>query len=752
MSPSVLPKMPGLEAMPPISRALVAMLVGQGHLLGVDNEDLTFGGEVSADEVRRLIDLWRSGRVAPEIVAEPVMATVSLIWAAVRWESFGKTALHAFLLRSHLLRRLEEALGDGLLDDRDYHTGIESNPPSLLRDSAWPEALRAVATGEPADLRIASPLELRLILDDPFRDWQVDRLLEVRRVTYASLTADGAWPAKSGGTVPPWLRDVVAGDGARFWHNSTGFVPTFHLVLESPRDEADFLRWTYRPAFSMEFLSDNRVVVYIVLDPEGDAATLPFYFSYEDWQSSEQLDLFAAIGLLRIEVYRIEADGVIKHLYNFGTTTDWVLPILQHRGRWGGKPNHPLSESLTPEELMKAIDQRQRAAFETTVPGLDPRSANDGVREAWERRLKVLDRAADTYSVGGIVDIEVLEETVIELRNAESRSREPHDDDFGAEIAPGEAVVHYGFREDLGWFSVAAVHRSEDGAYSGQFYDTTEAWREDSFASGIDDLVRPLVPLQAEGVKHLTVSAGAGAYALPLHDAALRLGFETVSYSHSLRRRPASGRGDGVLVMGYSGAGRDHIPAVDAELSYVSSLYNAAVNVEPEAWRGNWPGVVHVAGHGVTGMREYEAGIYLQGSFMSASGVLRSVDASDTGLAFLSACDSGAGEFAIGAIGKSVPLDVALLERGCSTVVSTSAPVNDVVASVFAVAFHASYAAGASAWDAYSAARAIFEAGRKDVTRELKDVFERYLPNWQTELSAEAEATWRFFRFSGLRG
>ncbi|HEY0238686.1 MAG TPA: CHAT domain-containing protein [Friedmanniella sp.] len=752
-------RFPVLASLEPITQCTLILGVGAGHLLGVDVADLTFDGVLTTEEVIRLVNAgWRRGDVNPDLAAWLLPSILSMLWAARRYEGWDESATGLWFADSHLERRISEAWGEGWASVRDFESRITmlcaDAPADLSMDELYLWLYRAAL--DTSWFMSLTPLEARLLGEDPGRDAACERLERARTDHYLWLLVPGAWPERPGDATPDWLRDTVATEGARFWRASAGYVATLTVIVETDRDERSLRRWCYEPTIGLSFPTDSSVEMFIVLDVDTDPAYLPFYFAYDDYRTAQQLDVILEVGLVRVEFYRLNEDGTLNHLWNFGVRTTGLDDLRAHRAKWGGEMRDHFNLIPSPTELLAMIDQRQRALFESTVPLVDVRATEPSVVDAWEHRLEVLEDAARSYAFGGLIDEKLLSESVDELRLAEASVRRTVRYPEPESVRVGEALLHISIKEDSGWFSAAVVYRGRCGDLEGHLLDLDAPVFEKAFSPAelIDALVELFAPLHVlveRGVTDLLISAGLGTYGLPIHEAALRLGFQTATYSHSLRLLhplPASIGDDVCAVLGYAGSGSDHIGAAEAELNIVRTITGGeAIN----DWRARWPRVLHVAGHGVAGVREHEAGIRLEHDFLSAPGVLRSVDARGTRLAFLSACDSGAGVFRPGQVARSVPLDVALLEKGCHSVVSTSAPVNDHVALIFAATFHHHFAAGLTAWESYREARSVFASERPDVPGEVANLLDDSFPEWRVPLSARAMMTWQFFRFSGDR-
>ncbi|MFD5600249.1 CHAT domain-containing protein [Leucobacter sp. NPDC058333] len=468
------------------------------------------------------------------------------------------------------------------------------------------------------------------------------------------------------------------------------------------------------------------------------------------------MDVLLEVGLVRVEFYRLREDGELRHLWNFGLPMGQLEPLREHRAQWSGVIRGRFDLLPSPIELLKMIDQRQRALFESTIPLAEASVSEAPVSGAWSRRLQVLEDAAQTHAGGGLIDERLLSESEEELRLAEATTPRMtwHPDPVW--VKEREALLHISVMEDTGWFSAAVVYRTGAGDLRGNMLDLAAAHFEiarsyTTLGESLIELLAPLRLLLDEGVSDLLISAGLGAYDLPIHEAALRMGFRSATYSHSLRplqSLPADVKENACAVLGYAGAGAEYLGAAAAELDIVRALTGGHSLSD---WRGQWPRVLHVAGHGIAGAREYETGIRLANDVLSAPGILRSVDATKTQLAFLSACESGLGVFRPGRVARSVPLDVAALEKGCRTVISTSAPVNDHIALIFATTFHHHFSAGETAWESYLETRSVFAGDGLTVPDEVASRLDTAFPGWRTPLSAQSMDTWHLFRFSGDR-
>jgi hypothetical protein len=743
--------------LPPLSRLTLVLLVGVGHLLGVDDRDLAADSVLTEDEVEKLIiHAWRHGRVQPDLVAWLVPALTSARWAANRYESLDATPLGVWIASSTFSSRFTQ-LSSAWASPPDYNERLtcaaESAPDYRSLDELY---LWIVTTCFEDDVYSwFTPLEFRLLGPDPERDKARERLIDARSGLQVTLAMPKSWPSHQHATTPPWFRDKVTTEGARFWRSSCGYIATLSVVVETDRDERSIHRWSYAPGMAVNFPDDASVELFIVLDPEDDPGYAPFYFRHGDYFSSQTLETMLTVGLVRIEFYRLQEDGQLRHLWNFG------VPFLsdkirEHRDRWAGRRNLDLVAS--PSELLQMIDQRQRALFESTLPSLDDRSAAPSVIAARQWQLQILDDAARSHASGRIVDERLLNESASALRLAEATvKRDISVPDEGC-VRPGEALFQISITEDAGWFSSAIVYRDLSGELRGTPLPLDSVNLNTLAANtpprdALLTLLDPLREVMAEGIQDLVISAGLGTYALPIHDAALRLGFRTAVYCHSIRRMheslglPAVGK---TLVLGHPGDQDQYLAAADAELNVVAALTQGSRAAT--GWRGAWPAIVHVAGHGIAGRREHEAGILLANDdFLSAPAILRDVVAEGTQVAFLSACSSGTGRFDIGRAAHAVPLDVALLEKGCHAVISTSAPVNDHVALVFASVFHQTLSEGGNAWESYTAARAAFSAGELRVRRDLREILDAKYPAWRTTLPHDAFEQWTLFRYSGDR-
>ncbi|MFT4296763.1 MAG: CHAT domain-containing protein [Micropruina sp.] len=749
-------RLPELSERGPITRCTVVLGVGVGHLLGVDTADLVFADQLDTRQVVQLINhAWRGGELSPDLAAWLLPSLQSMLWAARRYEEWDGSPLGAWFAGSHLQQRIAETWGEGWAPTRDFEVGISTlcaeAPDGLSMDELYAWLCRESAS---SFLWSLTPLEARLLGADPERDAARMRLECARADRYVWLSVPGAWPEHPGDVPPAWLRDTVATEGARFWRASAGYVLTLTAIVETDRDERSLRRWCYAPSFGIRFPSDSSVDLFIVLDPEEDPAYLPFHFSYDDHRTAQQLDVLIEVGIVRIEFYRLIEEGDLLHLWNFGVPTTDLTILRDHRDQWVGEAPARIDPAPAAADLIAMIDQRQRALFDSTLPSIDTRSAAPAVAAAWERRLQVLEDAARRHAFGSPLDQELLSESATELRLAEAGVHRVPLHSNPEVLASGEALLHFSVEEQSRWFSAVVVYRGGNGTLDGQVLDLEIVYPAPDRATVTGALVQLLTPLRVlldRGITDLLISAGLGAYDLPLHDAALALGFRTASYSHSLRLHRRSSLSTGDLtggVIGYAGSGGSHLAAAAAELEIVRAITDAVVMAD---WRGSWPRLVHVAGHGVTGSREYESGILLDDDLLSAPGILRSVDASATELTFLSACDSGAGVFRPGQVGRSVPLDVALMEKGCRAVISTSAPVNDQVALIFATAFHHWFASGLSAWDSYRHARAVFSDQRIRVPSDIAVRLDKGFPAWRGSVHPSDRDGWRLFRFSGDR-
>ncbi|GAA1140829.1 CHAT domain-containing protein [Microbacterium aurantiacum] len=749
---------PSLAALPPMSRLTVILMVGMGHLLGMDDHDLAPDGVLSDSDVGELIiKAWRGAGIPADFASWLGPSLISMRWAANRYEHLDHSPLGRWLESSHFNDRFS-ALSTLWHSSPDYSSELESAALGAPAHLSLEELSLWLHHSWPDDIVLLwfTPLEARFLGPDPERDRARKILQSAGSEMYVPLLMPGAWPTRPHGSTPAWFRDVVTIEGARTWHSSSGYVPTLFVVVETDRDERSLTAWSYAPALATRFLSSSRVELFILLDPDDDPAYLPFYFDYTEHRARQHLDVMLTIGHARIEFYRLQSDGYLQHLWNFGVPLFALDEVREHRERWLEPGPGPFADAATAGEMLQMIDLRQRAVFDSTLPSLDPRGSAAKVSAAWERQLCVLDDAAQSYAMGRPIDERVLAEAAGELRLAEATERriiEPADEQ---RIHPGQALLQISVKEDTQWFSAAVVYRTPDRTLHGVPLTLEPPDDEPNLGGPGSDpltaLLKPLREIADKGISDLVISAGHGAYSLPLHDAVLRLGFRSATYCHTVRlmHRPRASSDNRTLVLGYPGTATDYIAAADAELDIIAALTQA--RRVASGWRNAWPRTVHIAGHGVAGDREHESGILLADSdFLSAAGILRTVDASDTDIAFLSACSSGTGRINVGRAARAIPLDVALLEKGCRTVISTSAPVSDHVALIFATTFHHALANGVSAWDSYVEARSAFAAATPRVARDVQDLLDAAYPPWRLPLPHAQAQDWVLFRYSGDR-
>ncbi len=234
-------------------------------------------------------------------------------------------------------------------------------------------------------------------------------------------------------------------------------------------------------------------------------------------------------------------------------------------------------------------------------------------------------------------------------------------------------------------------------------------------------------------------------------------GFDEVSYAHRSTvvssESPDIHDGQEILMAGWPGTvgAANYLNSLEIELTALERMYGQARQSSVDL--SALPEIVHFAGHGDAGLSitsHWMQATETIGELLTPAGVLLNADASRTELVYLSACSTGAGVFGLRSVMEAVPLDVAFLERGATCVVSTSAPVNDVIASMFAITFHAALRAGAAIWEAYIDARSATSTGNSSPESQL--ALDTEWSSWRVQhsrASARHPDDWMRFRLSG---
>jgi hypothetical protein len=769
-------------ALSPTEKALLVTHVGLSHIYGIAESDIAVQGFLSEQEVVGLLSRhWRDGHFDVRLAS-----SLEELWACLYRLGVDTRAvrpeLAGALFKSQLGRRMQAETAHRLkpnVVDTDVLTYLAANPvtPSNLESfgsfalafqgSHLPIVHALLAEQGLEAARLVTSLELAACVPDNMRTaWNEEALRTASRQHLMYQSIVGGWPGPGRDDIPDWVRDAVAVAGARMFYASVGFVPGWLIVAESEDELNAIRRWTYNTHSSF-FAGENDSGALVVgfdmtLPSDGESVQASWLYSLDDALSLSRLKTMVAIGLIRIDIYRISADAQLEYVHSFGCAlpTELTDTLREHL------VEHELPQEevrrfspMTTQERLLTMAQIEQHAFESLHHSLcaDPLSK---LGTTFRHYLEVVDATTAATFKGYPADLQAHQAAREALRLAIGTSgrRTIEPIDLGrlgrdrayaqfrfAQDAPTQLVADVAYLDQHGEIAV------ESHEFAGAFNASWSVERQsEALARGFHEL-RRLIEL---GVCKIVVNAHSVTYNLPYHEALLRIGFTEASYSH--RAGTLNGRGTSkstsAVVIGYAGEGPRHIKAVDTELKFVKELYATTV---AELALGKLPATVHLSGHGHAGSKNYEVGIEIdaKGPPLSSAQVLMDLDANDTDLVYLSACSTGSGSYGPLQLVDTVPLDVAFIEKGARAVLSTSAPVNDSVACFFACIFHHARSMGDAIWDAYDLAR---EATKKqDLPQNrphLGDMVDRIWPEWRTDLAAGAASApddWQLFRLSG---
>ncbi|MEO6504036.1 MAG: CHAT domain-containing protein [Jatrophihabitantaceae bacterium] len=778
----------GFEALSAAERALATLHVGIGHILGVADEDLRIEGALTADAATQLISRWwRHGGADPLTSANLVLSWIGLFQLA-RDTGTARADFLTLVRESQTGQRLTSMTSANLdvssADDhvlRNYLHNLETAP---IDAASFPEAIyswecsgshlgivRALASAcDLSDLvGVVTMLELTACYPDSEDDrWDVDALEAAGRMHHFYLSVPGGWPESNAQEVPRWVRDVVTVQGARMWYATSGFVPGWLIVAESDEELRAILRWTYSPAFGVDPSNPKQITFVFPLEFASNDTSEPAYrYQLHDVQLLQWLRTLLAIKLIRLEVYQLDVNGHLNFVFTFGTL---LPPELIEKARGHLNEMMPdeadihLFKDSTPTEWLVLMSQTERNTFASLAMCAGELGTESELGDAYRHHLHLVDAATSASLRGGLFDTRAYAEAKESLQT--SISRHPREEPRPLQLeylgaARGLVQFVVTVDEPVALQAFAAYLKADGEAVVKRFEFSIEIdlgfrYRTiDELCGYLRNGLTQLKSLQAEGVESLVISAGAGIYNLPFHEALMELGFLEVSYTHrvaSLAPRPVDPTDAPALVCGYAGAGSNRIASVEVELDIVAALVGKATR----ALSDTLPSIAHLAGHAKAGGQPYEIGMWLgpaDGRPLSSANVLLEVDASAASLVFLSACSSGAGDFPVGELVEAIPLDVAFIEKGARAVVSTAAPVNDQVACFFACVFHDELRRGSSIWTSYAVARqAASTATLGEDRAELSSMLSARWPNWRRDMERQntsGDASWRMFRVSG---
>lgn len=763
---------------------LMVMHVGIGHLLGYEDEDQSIPDAFPSNVVVDVVShVWRAGEVDPALVLhlthtwityyclgrdtgsidEAILETVldspvgRWVQSMTAWDLSPAPPSADFEDSACKLRLLEA-------DERSELLGPTSKIFDFEGSHIWTVQTLLALEELSLDSRALTLLELVASFPDSEEDnARAADIALARKAQIVAQSIPGSWPSTSTRHVPEWVEQVVLQFGARFWDGTTGLVPNWLIVVESKEELRSLQSWLYKPRIGMpEAAAADAVEFSIPFTFEsGETGHAWIRYPNSDLLSQIHLRTLLAVRFLRLDVYRITAESELVFEWSAGMpfpdelaeqlTVD--LPAITPDSRFdvgvARGTESLLQMAMRDGHNFELVQRCQEAYWQ------DPEGE---LASAYRRFLNVAHAAALARFRGSIADDEVLEEAYESLRTEMSRvPTRALPPPLDARVL-GPQRIYLQFRTTAGdqFLEAFSAYRRSDGVVIDERWDLSASVRIDSLSADpaicVDQLVagfRELSVLLSQGVKHAVVSLDQATYGLPVHQALINLGFEEVSYAHTLSSLSSpvdwSSR-DTAIVEGWAGRDGEHIEAVTTELAAVRTLYrdsDAASAHEPVD-------VVHLSGHAQTGTSYADVCIASSPSGVTSSAsVLRDFDETAS-LVVLAACGTGIVDFGGRRLLATPPLDVAFIEAGAGAVISTAAPVNDTIAGVFSITFHHAYSSGSSIWGAYAVARG---AARGDslppgTAEWLQSVWPTWVADRERALR-EASAHWILFRVSG---
>lgn len=718
--------------------------IGVGHILGVDDSDLVMGAYADTGAVSKVIQDWRLGNVAPELANSVVITYVSqfrlfrdlgvvdprLIKQAslsqTHFRLYGVTAEENLsATKSEQWEHLESVLNEAFADG-----GLEANLDAysaILREVAEKQPNYATALFTPMEIKAAFP-EVSNEQD------QITNLRIAFSDKHLPKALEGAWATAAGSAVPPWVAEVVVGRGARHFFGSAGAVPGWLYVSESVSEIDAFRAWTYNPGFGARRSGDEVFLLFRLEFRDGTHADVEFRYVLSDHFLRNDLLSMIAIGAIRIENYALLPGGELCHIQTFGTLLppELLEELTSIIGDQGEQPDWATSLELSSSDIVEVMRVLDYGTFGILAPPilnrkLDESACSLETEEAFQQLLGSMSIATRDAARGAPIAVEPLDEAREKLLIAGSRNALRQEAFEFGRLGTGRAYLMIRLDQDAGHLYAFSAHECSNG-WSGRRFDCSqhrfqegvlphsEQWVEEARRT-----LEPVAELRGEGVDNLSVSVQSQLEGYPWHEPLIRLGFEQVTLAptfDSLDKNPFPGHGEilqsGVAVQGYSGVGEDYLSNIESEVAEVSRIYgNDGVSHGERVS----PGVRHYCGHAITGAQRHSVGMFSsKGGPFSAADVLGDPVGHRAPLVVLSACSTGVIEVELGSIPEHVSLDKAFVLSGAHAVLSTTAPVNDVIAYLFAIEFHAAFRSGATVWESYCVAREV-ASGRRSRTQ-----------------------------------
>ena len=570
--------------------------------------------------------------------------------------------------------------------------------------------------------------------------------------------------------MPAFVRAWARSHGGRHGQYSTGFVPNWFFILESPDEVAAVRRYSFNPGLGID-ISAGRLE-FVVPFPAEDGAQ-PYYASIfypSDVEHMLALAILAAVGRLRVDLYELDRHSKVKYVGSFGL----VLPsVVLRQVREHLDSQVPDAVQLTTDylragrALVAPADTASAHAWQAENARFDMLSDLMRYRlrlpsGGWDAiRQSMLDAiAAEAYRQ--TPDLKDLGEVIGRYREVIAQERRRYSVAESARVlGPLRAFVHidapHGLIQAVAtWIETGGAkpkHVELDfSAYSGPH--PTETPSEFAEWTGIYEQICTLGALVTEhGITSAVLSPGAELYGAPIDEMLISIGFVDVSFSPSLdvlKLLSELTRANGSLKP-FTVLSTSDLSGVAAETAILRSLSGA---VTSDKMPKRPAGVLHIAGHGRFAPGIASASIDVGSRTVFAAEILRDFDLRNVEIMVLSVCSSGLYTYSTEQVLDPVALGVAALGAGARVVVSTAWPVNDVVAFTFAVVFHECLRAGWTVSEAFR--RAKHSARDLEIPEDfgqLKAAISATFPAWflsRDRVLPVDRRDWLAYRLSGL--
>ena len=575
-----------------------------------------------------------------------------------------------------------------------------------------------------------------------------------------------SWP-EEGEAIADWVRDLAIGLNGRALIGSTGAVTEWILVAESEEEAAAMRRSSYAPEVRIGREGSRNVMVYSV--PFDDAtATMSFGYPLDVLHDIAGLVILAITRRVRVDLLQLDDTRTLVYLGSWhADITDGVASIIDLLVRRAYSATKPLLATWSSEDerVMSFVAAAERAAFESlwAVDAAASAAPCSPLKTRWTEYLQAEAGAAAAALQGAPVDQLAVEGARDRLIAERNRAYRPGHQVAIENLDRGEAYLVVTYAQDSSvQMQVRAVWKAQDGP-QGREFDLSEHSRllagnhdPDELRARLTTVLSELRVLQDEGIQRLFINVAGAVYDLPFHDALLRNGFDRVAYTHTLDRVSSRLPSLSAIATVYGSAGEagDHLDTLDLELRLVAETWSTSRADSLDL--DDVGDILHLAGHGNTGQAQWEIFLQVNGpneAPLSAADVLLSNPTKPPALVVLSACSTGAGMYSPLQPMDAVPLDIAFLQRGAHCVISTAAPVNDYMATFFAIVLHSELATNGDVWSAYIfARRCSADAEIVNESATLRAKLDAMWPDWQKQLASiplHKRDDWRLYRVVG---